>query len=579
VLSSTRRRRLIRTGIVAATGAVLLSACTAQATSPQEEEERSAAESTSDSAASSEPSEPAPTEEPEPEPPCELAADLDPVAARESAAAGSLTAHEAVRIGIDCAEEVVIVPPDDPALAAIAVPVAVASGAPLLIGDRSELTDLLSQLGDPEVREFPPDADEVSATDVAEELGRQRFVAAPEDRPARLAAAARVAVHTDAAVLPIDVDAPAPTLPPGAEVTTIGDLSALFPEAPAVEDSWEVEAAADTGWLVDPVRPAALPTIALAALRGEQVIAVGGDLLGRDTVARVRDAGFDASTLIPVGAFDGDPGQEVVQLAEAPLLPGGSLRLFHGTRMVAVYGHPGSHALGVLGEQDLDATVERARDVGAGYDADGRDVIPTFEIIATIASASAGDDGNYSRVTPVDQLRPWVDRAGEEGFQVILDLQPGRTDFLTQARIYEDLLREPHVGLALDPEWRLEDDQVHLRQIGGVDAAEVQTVVDWLAELTREEGLTHKLLVLHQFRHSMLRDRDTIEVPPEIAAVVHADGQGPQATKLDTWRALTGGAEDRWCWGWKNFYDEDPVVAEPSYVLDLEPDVVLVTFQ
>ena len=38
---------------------------------------------------------------------------------------------------------------------------------------------------------------------------------------------------------------------------------------------------------------------------------------------------------------------------------------------------------------------------------------------------------------------------------VVLDLQPGRSNFLDQAKLYEPLLRLPHVGLALDPEWRL----------------------------------------------------------------------------------------------------------------------------
>jgi hypothetical protein len=247
--------------------------------------------------------------------------------------------------------------------------------------------------------------------------------------------------------------------------------------------------------------------------------------------------------------------------------------------MVALYGLPGTPVLGVLGEQDLDASIERAREVSEGYDADGRTVIPTFEVIVTVASAEAGDDGQYSRVAPPEQFQELVDRAREEDFQVVLDLQPGRNDFLDQAMIYEDLLREPHVGLALDPEWRLEPDQVHLRQIGRVEAEEVQRVVDWYAELTRDEGLPQQLLILHQFRLSMLQDRDTIEIPDEVAAVVHADGQGPQGQKLETWQVLTRGAEDRWHWGWKNFYDEDPVVAEPGYILDLEPEVVFVTYQ
>ena len=55
----------------------------------------------------------------------------------------------------------------------------------------------------------------------------------------------------------------------------------------------------------------------------------------------------------------------------------------------------------------------------------------------------------------------------------MLDLQPGRTDFLTQAKLYAELLKQPHVGLALDPEWRLKPDQVHLVQIGSVSAEEI----------------------------------------------------------------------------------------------------------
>ncbi|WP_211262432.1 hypothetical protein [Nitriliruptor alkaliphilus] len=527
------------------------------------------------------------TAPPEAEPRCTLAAEVDPVALRGTD--GSLDVPGAVTAGTECVEQVVLVVPGDAALAAIAAPLAAAAGAPLLIGDEAELADVLASLGDPEVRllERTDERADAAADDgtgvavrVAEELGATTFVAAPTDEPNLLAGAGQVAIRTGAAVLPVDRDGPPPQLPPAAEVVTIGDLGDRFPDAVPAEAPWELDGDGGPAWLVDPADPAALPTIVLAALRGDEVVPVsGGDLLARRTVARVRGAGLDASSLVPVGTFAGDPGRDVVLLAEAPLLPGGTLRHFDGTRMVALYGRPDSTVLGALGEQDLDATFERVREVSAGYDADGREVVPTLEVIVTVASAEAGDDGNYSRVTPPEEFRDLVDRAGEEGMQVILDLQPGRTDFLTQARIYEELLREPHVGLALDPEWRLEPDQVHLRQIGSVDAAEVQAVVDWYAELARDTGVAEKLLVLHQFRLSMLPDRDTIEAPREVAVVIHMDGQGPQGTKLETWRTLTAGAEDRWHWAWKNFYDEDPVVAQPEYILDLEPEVVLVTYQ
>jgi hypothetical protein len=207
-------------------------------------------------------------------------------------------------------------------------------------------------------------------------------------------------------------------------------------------------------------------------------------------------------------------------------------------------------------------------------------VMPAFEIIATIASSLAGRDGDYSAEMGVEDLEPWVDAAAELGVYVILDLQPGRSDFLSQARAYESLLRHPHVGLALDPEWRLGPNQVHLRQIGTVDASEINAVAEWLAGIVREEALPQKLFLLHQFRFSMITNRDDLVTPPELAVVVQMDGQGPLPTKYETWAALTAGTEDTgWYWGWKNFFDEDSPMATPDQVLDLDPVVVYVSFQ
>ena len=120
-------------------------------------------------------------------------------------------------------------------------------------------------------------------------------------------------------------------------------------------------------------------------------------------------------------------------------------------------------------------------------------------------------------------------RGGGGGRHVLLDLQPGRTDFRTQAERYRSLLELPHVGLALDPEWRLGADEVHLRQIGSVGIDEVNGVVTWLADLTREKALPQKLLVLHQFRLAMVDGRDRLDTSrQELAVMVHADGQGAQ---------------------------------------------------
>ena len=169
-------------------------------------------------------------------------------------------------------------------------------------------------------------------------------------------------------------------------------------------------------------------------------------------------------------------------------LPGGGQVMFPGRRLVAMYGHPGTAGLGVLGEQPVDAAIARAKQLAAPYRplSGSTPVVPAFEIIASVATGPPGPDGNYSFEAPISLLKPWVDKAGEAGVYVVLDLQPGRTDFLTQAKRYEPLLKLPHVGLALDPEWRLKPGQQHLTQIGSVSAAEVNSVYRWLADLTAQ---------------------------------------------------------------------------------------------
>ncbi|WP_298888881.1 hypothetical protein [uncultured Serinicoccus sp.] len=263
-------------------------------------------------------------------------------------------------------------------------------------------------------------------------------------------------------------------------------------------------------------------------------------------------------------------------------LPGGGQLVLPGKTYVALYGNPTTSALGVLGEQGPDETIERAEEIAGTYtDLVDEPVVPALEIIATVASAEAGPDGNYSNEMDVETLRPLVDLAAEHGMYVVLDLQPGRTDFVTQAELYEELLVQPHVGLALDPEWRLGPDEVHLRQIGQVDVAEVDAVVDWLAELTRDHDLPQKMLVLHQFQTRMIPGVDRVDQSrPEVAVLIHADGQGPQESKMGTWRALHDHAPSVTHWGWKNFYDEDvPGPLSPAETMQVEPTPDFISYQ
>ncbi len=276
------------------------------------------------------------------------------------------------------------------------------------------------------------------------------------------------------------------------------------------------------------------------------------------------------------GTRSTDPGE--VSSGE---LPGGGRVMFPGRRLVALYGHPQIAGLGVLGQHDLAGSIALAKDLAGQYQPlSDVPVIPAFEIIASYADAVPGQDGDYSAESSVASLRPWVTAAGAAGMYVVLDLQPGRADFLSQAKRYTDLLTLPFVGLALDPEWRLGPSQLPLQQIGGVDASEVNSVIDWLAGLTTAHGLPQKLLVLHQFRLSMLRDQDEINTDnPNVAVLIHMDGLGTQDVKDETWAAVAKAAGPGTPLGWKNFYTKDTPMLTPAQTMSKKPTPLMISYQ
>jgi hypothetical protein len=263
-------------------------------------------------------------------------------------------------------------------------------------------------------------------------------------------------------------------------------------------------------------------------------------------------------------------------------LPGGGQVLFPMRRLVALYGHPYSPALGALGQQGLSASITRVKKLAALYRSLSKvPVIPAFEIIASVAQgASQPEGGTYSYLTPADQLRPWVTAATAAGIYVVLDLQAGRASLLAQARQYQGLLERPNVGLAIDPEWKLRPGELPLQQIGSVSSAQVNDVISWLAKLTAAHHLPQKLLVLHQFRLSMITGEQNIDTRhDDLAIVIHMDGQGTPSEKEQTWRAVIGAAPHGIYLGWKNFFVKDHPMLTPKETMDRRPQPVMISYQ
>ncbi|MGY1593074.1 hypothetical protein ACI79D_13930 [Geodermatophilus sp. SYSU D00708] len=501
-----------------------------------------------------------------------LVADEDPAASAASAS----------RALFDSAEVVVVARDGDAAGTLLGASAAVGLGVPLLVqpadgGAADALTGELDRLG----------ATTVLAVGDAEGLGDGLDVVAVPAAPEAVAEATGLdlaetrEVDGDAvagAVAELDPDDPVALQAPGDAPGADGDVAAL----PAVERAEPL----DGTLVLASGTPESVAGIASARAAGARVLLTGGATDPRASAEVVEALADDPGSVVALGAgFAAEDGLDwkLATAATGEQLPGGGQLLFPEHFLVALYGHPGSGALGVLGEQDPQASVERARQHAAPYEGLVPDatVVPAFEVIATVASEFAGPDGNYSTEADVEQLRPWVEAAGEAGLYVVLDLQPGRTDFVTQAEQYRSLLELPYVGLALDPEWRLAPGQVHLTQIGSVSVDEVNQVVTWLADLTRDNALPQKLLVLHQFQVRMIPERERLDTSrDELAVLVHADGQGSQGDKQATWQALRQTDPDAVWWGWKNFYDEDaPMLSPEETIAQVNPRPQLISYQ
>ena len=262
-------------------------------------------------------------------------------------------------------------------------------------------------------------------------------------------------------------------------------------------------------------------------------------------------------------------------------LPGGGQVVFPGRRLVALYGHPG------------DGLARRARRAAGGRGhrpgQAARGAVPLAVGRRRWCPPSRSSPPSRPRrrgrtaTTRSRHRSPCCGRgwtqAGAAGVYVVLDLQPGRTDFLTQAKRYESLLRLPHVGLALDPEWRLRPGQKHLTQIGSVTAAEVNRS-PVAGRPHREEQLPQKLFVLHQFRLAMIGDDQPLQRDrDELALLIHMDGQGPTGSKDATWRAVAARRRRGCRCGWKNFYDEDNPMLTPAQTMTRRPTPVMISYQ
>jgi hypothetical protein len=262
----------------------------------------------------------------------------------------------------------------------------------------------------------------------------------------------------------------------------------------------------------------------------------------------------------------GAPGHRAAALAQ---LPRGGRTIFPRFRIVAFYGAPQDPQLGTLGIGTAREASERLLRQARPYARASRPVLPALELIAVVAAGSPGPGGRYSMRQPDSVIGRYLRAARRSHALLVLDIQPGRSDFFSEATRLRRWLELPDVGLALDPEWRVGPGQVPAQVIGHVGAREVNATTAWLAQLVARRHLPEKLLIVHHFTDGMV-PVERLRPRRGLAYVLNADGFGSDAVKIAKYKRFVRRAPG-FRRGLKLFYHEDVHTMSPARVMRLRP--------
>ena len=281
----------------------------------------------------------------------------------------------------------------------------------------------------------------------------------------------------------------------------------------------------------------------------------------------------------PARSETGATAAETAKPIAPPELPRGGRSIFPEHRVVAFYGAPQSPRLGILGIGPLSKVGAKLRKQSGPYRRAGRPLLPAFELIATIANGHAGSDGKYRTRQKPAVIDRHLREARRQKALLLLDVQPGREDFMREARALERWLSQPDVSLALDPEWSMGPNEVPGVVIGSTTAAKVNEVSAYLSRIVRRGRLPDKLLVVHMFTNDMIENKERLRRRPGVEIVLNVDGFGTEAQKVAKYREFTKRPRPPVHWGFKLFYEEDTGLMRPSRVLRMRPRPELVIYE
>lgn len=254
-------------------------------------------------------------------------------------------------------------------------------------------------------------------------------------------------------------------------------------------------------------------------------------------------------------------------------------------RVIAFYGNLYSNGMGVLGEYAEDVMLGKLEmEVKKWELADPETpVVPALHYIAVTAQGSPGESGMYRLRMPGSEIEKVLKMAEKIDAIVFLDIQVGFSTIQTELPLLEKYFKMPNVHLGIDPEFSMKTGIRPGKVVGTYDASDINFAVNYLAKLVRENNLPPKILVVHRYTQKMVTNYQNIKPLPEVQIVMHMDGWGGKAKKINTYQQFIYKEPVQFT-GFKLFFKNDTLesgttLMTPEELLKLRPRPIYIQYQ
>lgn len=253
-------------------------------------------------------------------------------------------------------------------------------------------------------------------------------------------------------------------------------------------------------------------------------------------------------------------------------------------RIIAFYGNLYSKNMGILGQLPKKEVLQKLQqEVKLWNEADTfMQVQPALHYIAVTAQGLPGKGNKYRLRMPFSQIDSVIAMAAQIDAIVFLDIQVALSTLQDEIPQLEKYLKLPNVHLGIDPEFSMKGGQKPGSVIGVFDAADINYASDYLDKIVKENNLTPKILVVHRFTQGMVKNYKEIKIRPGVQIVMHMDGWGIPAKKINTYKQFIYKEPVEYT-GFKLFYKNDTKnngrMLTPQEVLKLKPQPVYIQYQ